>query len=227
MIALKEGDYDHLNAFKDTLLLMMETQNSANCAAKDSYYSKLIGKEKLRINAQNENRRKTDIIITIIIISVIVVIFILCLSHYRRKQIQIQNTEQQKRKQLTIEHQRIQILTMRNYLMSKISILHKLESIKTGSGKPVLLSDSDWDELEAFLNSSDDTFVERIKREFPELTKKDIRFLMLIRIRLPYPVIAHIYNIEPKSVKQKLFLIKDKLGLKNSPKSAKDFIQSY
>lgn len=74
MIALKEGDYDHLNAFKDSLLLMMETQNSANCAAKDSYYSKLIGKEKLRINAQNENHRKTDIIITIIIISVIVVI---------------------------------------------------------------------------------------------------------------------------------------------------------
>lgn len=111
--------------------------------------------------------------------------------------------------------------------MSKISILHKLESIKTGSGKPVLLSDSDWDELEAFLNSSDEAFVERIKREFPDLTKKDIRFLMLIRIGLPYPVIAQIYSIESKSVKQKLFLIKGELGLKNGQKSAKDFIQSY
>lgn len=170
---------------------------------------------------------KNGIIIVIIAFSIIVIAFVLYLSSYRRKQIQIQNAEQQEHKRLLIEHQKIQISTMRNFLMSKINILYKLESIKAGSRRQVLLSDSDWDELEVFLDSSDDVFVERLKREFPNLTKKDIRFLMLIRIRLPFPVIAQIYSIEPKSVKQKLFLMKDKLGLKNSQISAKKFIESY
>ena len=118
-------------------------------------------------------------------------------------------------------------LFSKHYLMSKVSILRKLESLKNGTRKQVLLSDSDWNELEVFLNSSDDEFVERLQREFADLTKKDIRFLMLIKIGLPYSTIAQIYNIEPKSVKQKLFLIKNKLGLKNSQKSAKEFIVDY
>lgn len=137
------------------------------------------------------------------------------------------NEEQQERKRLIIEHQGTQISTMRNFLMRKISILHKLESLKTGKAKQVLLSDFDWEELEVFLNSSDNVFVERLKNEFPNLTPKDVKFLMLIRLKLPYSTIAQIYNIEPKSVKQKLFLIKEKLGLKDSSTSAKKFIEDY
>lgn len=226
-IALKKRDFVGVSAYKDSLVYALESEIAANSKAKNIYYNNLIVKERLRAKVQNESQMKNGIIIVIIAFSIIVIAFVLYLSSYRRKQIQIQNAEQQEHKRLLIEHQKIQISTMRNFLMSKINILYKLESIKAGSRRQVLLSDSDWDELEVFLDSSDDVFVERLKREFPNLTKKDIRFLMLIRIRLPFPVIAQIYSIEPKSVKQKLFLMKDKLGLKNSQISAKKFIESY
>lgn len=226
-IALKKRDFVGVSAYKDSLVYALESEIASNSKAKNIYYNNLIVKERLRTKVQNESQMKNGIIIVIIAFSIIVIAFVLYLSSYRRKQIQIQNAEQQEHKRLLIEHQKIQISTMRNFLMSKINILHKLESIKAGSRRQVLLSDSDWDELEVFLDSSDDVFVERLKREFPNLTKKDIRFLMLIRIRLPFPVIAQIYSIEPKSVRQKLFLMKDKLGLKNSQISAKKFIESY
>ena len=226
-IALKEKDYDGVNAYKDSLIQSLSSENNENAEAKDRYYSSLISKERLRAQSQNESRLKSGIIITLALLSIIVIAFILYIARYRKRQMLIRSVEIQKRKQLIIEHQRTRISTMRNYLMSKVSILRKLESLKNGTRKQVLLSDSDWNELEVFLNSSDDEFVERLQREFADLTKKDIRFLMLIKIGLPYSTIAQIYNIEPKSVKQKLFLIKNKLGLKNSQKSAKEFIVDY
>lgn len=226
-IALKNRDYVKVSEYKDSLVTTLESENAINAKAKDKYYSSLNVKEKLRAKAQNESIFKTGIIIFIILVSLIVIAFIIYVSRYRRKQMQIQNEEQQEHKRLIIEHQKTQITTMRNYLMRKISILRKIESLKSGKTKQVLLSDADWEELEAFLNSSDDEFVERLKRDFSNLTIKDLRFLMLIRIDLPYPIIAQIYHIEPKSVKQKLFLIKEKLGLKNSQKSAKEFIEYY
>ena len=202
-IALKEKDYDGVNAYKDSLIQSLSSENNENAEAKDRYYSSLISKERLRAQSQNESRLKSGIIITLALLSIIVIAFILYIARYRKRQMLIRSVEIQKRKQLIIEHQRTRISTMRNYLMSKVSILRKLESLKNGTRKQVLLSDSDWNELE------------------------DIRFLMLIKIGLPYSTIAQIYNIEPKSVKQKLFLIKNKLGLKNSQKSAKEFIVDY
>lgn len=226
-MALKKNNLQKANVYKDSLVAALESMNSANAKAKDAYYNKVIRKERQRAREQNESRFKTWTIISIIIVSIIIIAFILYISRYRRAQMQRLNEEQQERKRLIIEHQSTQISTMRNFLMRKISILHKLESLKTGMAKQVLLSDFDWEELEVFLNSSDNEFVERLKRDFPALTPKDIKFLMLVRLKFPYSAIAQIYNIEPKSVKQKLFLIKEKLGLKDSPTSAKKFIEDY
>lgn len=91
----------------------------------------------------------------------------------------------------------------------------------------MILDDEDWNELIVFLNNFDNYFVSRLKEEFPKLTTKDLHFLMLIRIKMPYHDIASIYNIEVKSVKQKLFLLKNKLGLNGSQKSTREFIETY
>lgn len=226
-LALKRNNLQEANGYKDSLVSALEATNSVNAKAKDAYYNKVIRKERQRVREQNESQFKTWIIISIIIISLTIIAFILYFSRYRRVQMQRLNEEQQERKRLIIEHQSTQISTMRHFLMRKISILRKLESLKAGKTKQVLLSDLDWEELEVFLNSSDNVFVERLKNEFLNLTPKDVKFLMLIRLKLPYSVIAQIYNIEPKSVKQKLFLIKEKLGLKDSSTSAKRFIEDY
>ena len=205
-LALKRNNLREANGYKDSLVSALETTNSVNAKAKDAYYNKVIRKERQRAREQNESQFKTWVIISIIIVSLTIIAFILYFSRYRRVQMQRLNEEQQERKRLIIEHQSTQI---------------------SGKVKQVLLSDFDWEELEVFLNSSDNEFVERLKRDYPDLTPKDIKFLMLVRLKLPYSAIAQIYNIEPKSVKQKLFLIKEKLGLKDSPTSAKKFIEDY
>ena len=99
--------------------------------------------------------------------------------------------------------------------------------MKAEDKKSIILYENDWKELEVFLNGSADGFVQRLNKNFPSLSKKDIYFLMLIKVGLPYSVIANAYNIEVKSVKQKLFLLKDKLGLKGSETSTQEFIKEF
>ena len=50
---------------------------------------------------------------------------------------------------------------------------------------------------------------------------------MLVRLKIPYEGIASIYNIKEKSVKQRLFLFKKKLGLEKSKVSTREFIEEY
>lgn len=226
-LALKEHNFSKVSEYKDSLVTSMESEVKDNAKFKDAYYSKLISKERQRTKAQNESRFKSGIVLTLFIISIIVIAFTLYISFYKIKQMRIRNAEQQERNQLIIEHQKKQMFMTRNYLISKIDILQKLESLKTGKRKNILLSDKDWEELAVSLNLSDNGFVNRLRNDFNDLTKKDIRFLMLIRVNLPYSTIAQIYHIEAKSVKQKLFLLKKKLGLENCQKSTKEFIEGY
>ena len=127
---------------------------------------------------------------------------------------------------MEVEHKERQITTMRNFLLSKIEIMNKLQTInfKRANAK---LTESDWKETEVFLNCTDGEFVIRLKKDFPNITDKDLQFLMLVRLKLPYESIAHIFNIEEKSVKQRLFLLKKKLGLGRGDMSTREFIENY
>ena len=227
VIAMSKGDLEQANAYKDSIAETFQAEIRSNSQAKNKYYNSLIQKDRLRAKYQNENRMKNLTIVALSVLFILIVCFILYASRLKRKQLREHNEEEQRRRDLIIEHQKTQMTTMRDFLVRKINILHKLDAIQTADSNHVVLNDEDWDELQAFLNSSDNNFVERLQKAFPDLTKKDIRFLMLIRIRLPFSTIASVYNIEPKSVKQKLFLIKKKLGLSNSQMSAKEFIESY
>lgn len=125
------------------------------------------------------------------------------------------------------EHKDVQLTTMRSYLIRKIKVTQKIEAIQEGKAKNVILTNEDYDEMEAFLNSVDDEFVDRLKHQFPNLTIKDLRLLMLVRLRLPVSVLSTIYHIEEKSVRQKLFLIKSKLGINYEKISTKEFIEGF
>lgn len=226
-IAMSEGDLVQANAYKDSLESTLQKEILANTQAKNKYYSSLIQKEKMRVKAQEDSRMKSFTIVALSALFVMTVSFVLYVSRLRRLQMRSRNKEEQKRRDLVIEHQRTQMATMRNFLIRKINILRKIEAIQTTDGKQIGLDDEDWEELQVFLNSSDNEFVVRLQKAFPGLTQKDIRFLMLVRMRLSSSSIASVYNIEPKSVKQRLFLLKRKLGLEGSQQSTKDFIVHY
>lgn len=126
-----------------------------------------------------------------------------------------------------INHKEIQLSTMRNFLMKKVDVVCKLNQMKDSPQKHMLLTEDDWTELETFLNGVDNTFVIRLKKKFPLLQEKDIRLMMLLRLNLPQKSLTAIYCISEKAIKQKLYLYKDKVGLKGSKTSLRDFIETF
>ena len=51
--------------------------------------------------------------------------------------------------------------------------------------------------------------------------------MMLLRLGVPTRQLALIYNISEKSVKQKLFVCKGKVGISGEKASLRDFIRAF
>ena len=91
-----------------------------------------------------------------------------------------------------------------------------------------MLSDNDWTELEVFLDSVEDLFVSRLKKDEPfDLSNADVRLMMLLRLKLSQKTLASIYCVSEKAIKQKLFLYKDKVGIKNEHFSLRNYIENF
>lgn len=227
-IAFKEKDYVSANRYADSTEIYLKEENSANLKDKDSYYSSLIQKD----NARRARMEKAKQIQNVIMLAIIIVVFLIgtLILHYARmekKQLLLKLRHQQDSYLMQMEHKERQLAMMKNFLMRKIDILQKLNKLKSEDKRSIILNEEDWNELEIFLNSTYDGFVVRLYQQFSRLTKKDVHFLMLIKAGLSYSSIAMAYNIEAKSVKQKLFLLKEKLGLKGSKISTYEFINEF
>lgn len=109
----------------------------------------------------------------------------------------------------------------------KIDVVEKLNSIVPNENKHIVLSESDWDELEVFLDSVENLFVKRLKQKHPNLSKSVLRLMMLLRLKLSQKALASIYCISEKAIKQKLFLYKDKVGIKNEHFSLRTYIENF
>lgn len=126
-----------------------------------------------------------------------------------------------------IAHKEAQLVTMRGYLLKKIEIVEKLNSIGEKGIKHLVLSEDDWVELEMFLEGVEDLFVTRLKKQHSNLTQNDIRLMMLLRLKLPQKSLASIYCISEKAIKQKLFLYKERVGIKNEHISLRKYIETF
>ena len=126
-----------------------------------------------------------------------------------------------------ISNRDIQLGVMRNYLLKRIAIAQKIELLKETTECSERLQDDDWKELEVFLNSVDNMFVSRIKKSYPQLNNKDVQLFMLLRLQIPTKRIADIYNISEKAIKQKLYLYKEKVGLRGEKTSLREFVKSF
>ena len=126
-----------------------------------------------------------------------------------------------------IAHKEAQLVTMRSYLLKKIEIVEKLNSIGEKGIKHLVLSEDDWVELEMFLDGVEDLFVTRLKKQHSNLTQNDIRLMMLLRLKLPQKSLSSIYCISEKAIKQKLFLYKERVGIKNEHISLRKYIETF
>lgn len=227
LIAFKDGDYVSANKYADSTTVYLEKQNSSNLKTKDSYYRIMIQENNAIAETEKAKQTQTFLMISIVILVFIIFLFILHYARMSKDRLMLQLRHQQEKYSMEMNQKEQQLIMMRDFLKQKIGIIQKLNQLKAEDKKSIILDENDWKELEIFLNGSADGFVQRLNKNFPSLSKKDIYFLMLIKVGLPYSVIANAYNIEVKSVKQKLFLLKDKLGLKGSETSTQEFIKEF
>ena len=116
---------------------------------------------------------------------------------------------------------------MSKMLMQRLDFARLLDNLQSDTVNRYKMKDEDWRELEQFLDVTQNLFVHRLREQFPQLSEDDLRLLMLLRLRMPAKVLADIYGIAEKSVKQNLFLFKKKVGLEGSSQSLRTFVEQF
>lgn len=199
-------------AFLVTTIMFMRYRNYKSKTALKLKYEKEIAKERI---AQEQEKTKI-------------------LQAQEQEKRQLINELNAKEKEMTeklhqeqLRHKDAQIAQMRQFFIKKIDFLQRHYAQNEEGSKCLHLEETDWEEIELFLENTDNKFVSRLKDSFPTLSTKDIRLLTLVRLNLPAKTLARIYCISEKSVKQNLFLFKGKLGIQQGKDSLRKFIEEF
>lgn len=243
-IAIRQNDKEQVVAYGDSAIEKLGTMYSASLEQRKAHYENLIVQEKEKDAARHSAyRAKWTICFIFLLLCYIVYMYIM---YKRRTQERIK--DDMERAELKLQHERdlheqelsfkeeqherelqhrdLHISIMQKYLMEKIKIAQKIKDIKDGK-KKAIFTDDDWKEIEIFLEIVECEFVSRLRTGFPDLREKDVQLMMLLRVKMPQKCIAEYYGISEKAIKQKLFLYKEKVGIKDENISLREFIEAY
>ena len=236
--AMKAQDYKSAKSFSDSAYHYLEDMYRTALQGKADYYKSFLKKESERAKMQGKAEMQRWVFSLMAILFFVVIIFVLYVYKSYKKQVKLRMEHerevhlqkqqmQDKIHQEELSHKEVQLSVMRNYLQKKIDVVEKINSIAPNENKHIVLSESDWDELEVFLDSVENLFVKRLKQKHPNLSKTDLRLMMLLRLKLSQKALASIYCVSEKAIKQKLFLYKDKVGIKNEHFSLRNYIENF
>ena len=236
--AMKAQDYKSAKSFSDSAYHYLEDMYRTALQGKADYYKSFLKKESERAKMQGKAEMQRWVFSLMAILFFVVIIFVLYVYESYKKQVKLRMEHerevhlqkqqmQDKIHQEELSHKEVQLSVMRNYLQKKIDVVEKINSIAPNENKHIVLSESDWDELEVFLDSVENLFVKRLKQKHPNLSKADLRLMMLLRLKLSQKTLASIYCVSEKAIKQKLFLYKDKVGIKNEHFSLRNYIENF
>ena len=236
--AMKAQDFKSAKSFSDSAYHYLEDMYRTAFKAKISYYSSFLKKESERAKMQGKAEVQRWVFGLTVLLCLIIILFVLyAYWSYRKLSLariaheqEIFTQKQQMMEKLhqeELSHRDVQLSVMRTYLLKKIEVVEKLNSSVPNESKHIVLSDNDWTELEVFLDSVEDLFVSRLKKEHPNLSNADVRLMMLLRLKLSQKTLASIYCVSEKAIKQKLFLYKDKVGIKNEHFSLRNYIENF
>ena len=231
LLAMKEKEYDKAVAMSDSAFNILEQIYSEQLSAKQSYYQSMVEKD----NKASKAEAAAEMRMTVIIIGSlsVLVIIVSIIWHYRErvrheKEVAAKDAEMQRQLlEKEMKNRNIQMNIMRNYLLKEVDIAEKIERIRNDNEGHIILSSTDWGDIEVFLDSVDNLFVSRLRSRFPQIEEKDIQLMMLLRLHMPQKTIASIYCISEKAVKQKLFLYKAKVGIEGEKTSLREFIEDF
>ena len=207
-------------------------------AAKDkvSYYEKIVKTGRQRAQAQAETMWYKVVLVSVICLFVALAICVFFIHRERslKRRVAYQELTKEKdfleqQRKRDVANQEVIDRMIRNFLNKKIEILEKLKTIEEDDmSSHIILRETEWADIEDYLNITSNYFVERLRKAYPNLKEKDIHFLMLLRINVSQKCLSNIYGISEKSVKQKLYLFKNTIGLDSKDGiSLREHIRSF
>lgn len=233
--AMKNHKFGEAVLFADSANHYLEEMYSRELEAKNKYYSSLTKSQYDKGKSEGRANLFVWLLVFISLSAVLVVLLIMYFfkqykantknrmkNELRKREIQRMFYDEQ------IKHREIQLVTMRKYIISKVQMAQKIKEIKNNHINKVTLTSKEWDEIMQFVESVEDGFVTRIKKEYPKLSGDDIKFFILIRLKMSAKVMSMIYGISEKSIRQKLYVYKSKVGLDNGANvSLRTFIENF
>ncbi len=117
------------------------------------------------------------------------------------------------------------IAMLRGHILDKSEILDMLEPTE---GKRTVINARNWREIEATLDTADDSFVSRLRSGHPEFSEDDIRLCMLARLKLSNTALSAIYLISVSAVQhRKQKLKKDGFGVSDPAVTLDQIIANF
>ena len=247
--SIKMQDYEKSKMYMDSAYSCIENMYAEAVKGKADYYSSFLEKEKQKSELKGRAEMQSYLLLLVIILALLVIVFLLYVYKNSRSKAQKEIIFEKSQAEMKVRHEHelamieknlseqyhqkelsrkeVQLSIMRSYLMKLVTAVEKLNSIKTGTGKHVVLTEKDWKEIAAFLDSTENMFVTRLKTRFPNLSEGDLHLMMLLRLKMPQKVLASLYSITEKAVKQKLFLYKEKVGINGQNISLREYIETF
>ena len=235
LASIKGHDYNEAYNNADSAYYYLEQMYGEQLNGKQEYYNSLVKTKYEKGVAKGEARLLSWLIVVTSLFALTIILFILhSYRQYKSTAKDKLKAEQEKLMQEErihneeLHHKEIQLSTMRSYLLKKIDIARRIEKMRGNKKDIVVLTEEDWEEIKMFVDNVEGNFISRLKKQFPKLSDEDVKFMILIRLKMSSKAMGLIYNISEKSIRQKLFVYKSKVGLegKNSP-SLRSYIESF
>jgi ligand-binding sensor domain-containing protein/DNA-binding CsgD family transcriptional regulator len=88
------------------------------------------------------------------------------------------------------------------------------------------IADNNWEQFEIHFNQLNHNFLEKLKKEFPDLTQTNLKLCAYLRMNLGSKEIASLMNISPNAVLKSKYRLKLKFQL-NKEQDLVDFLSDY
>lgn len=228
---MKGHDYGKARLYADSAYHYLETMYGEQLQKQELYYDALVKAQHGKgVEEGHASLYCWLLMVAICSAALIIGLLVYSIRQYKAKLKIEKEKEAQERETAEklraeeMRHKDIQISTMAGYILKKIDIAQKVESIKGNKDKSMPLSEDDWEEIRIFVDGLQDCFTERLRRCFPELKEADIRFMLLVRLGLSSKSMAMVYGISEKSIRQRMYVYKKSMGIECS---LREFIQGF
>lgn len=236
-ISFSQCDIFHARLYSDSVSYIEDLLYQQSLEERSKSFKEALAKEHeisrhVREEAIHTFQMRLFFIIVIVIFFIVFFLYLVRKRELvRRHEIEQQRSkmeaevkQEKLRHELVLKEERIDL--MRERLVQKMNVMEKIEDSRK-EGSFVRFSTKDWKDIEAFLNGVDNLFVKRITAAYPNMTEKDVRFCMLLRLGLSTKDLSSVYAIHEQSVKQKLYNFKSKMGICDPNLSVRQFLQNF